>query len=221
MGLIQKHDIKQYWSMDEMLATSFVRKLMSRDEYHNIQTFLHLCDNETYPKKTDPEYDPRKKIGFLFTSLCESFWKVWSPRQHLSIDEGSIPFKGRVSFKCYNPSKPDKYHIKTFKVVDSSNNYCLELDLYVGNIYEEEVSAFGSTHDRVMKLLRNYLSMSFFIYMDNWYSSPYLYYNLRMLDTGATGTCRPRKGFPPNFMKKKLPSKNEYAVVTWFSTINN
>ena len=43
--------------------------------------------------------------------------------------------------------------------------------------------------------------------MDNWYSSPYLYYNLRMLDTGATGTCRPRKGFPPNFMKKKLPSK--------------
>ena len=140
--------------MDEMLATPFVCKLMSRDEYH-IQTFLHLCDNETYLKKTDPEYDPRKKIGFLFTSLCESFRKVWSPRQHLSIDEGSIPLKGRVSFKCYNPSKPDKYHIKTFKVVDSSNNYCLELDLYVGNIYEE-VSAFGSTHDRVMKLLRNY-----------------------------------------------------------------
>ena len=64
MGLIQKHDIKQYWSMDEMLATPFVRKLMSRDEYHNIQTFLHLCDNETYPKKTDPEYDPRKKLAF-------------------------------------------------------------------------------------------------------------------------------------------------------------
>ena len=74
----------------------------------------------------------------------------------------TIPFKGRVAFKCYNPSKLDKYHIKTFKVVDSSNNYCLELDLYVGNIYEEEVSAFGSTHDRVMKLLRNYLSKSFF-----------------------------------------------------------
>ena len=54
MSLIQKHDIKQYWSMDEMLATPFVRKLVSRDKYHNIQTFLHLCDNKAYPKKTDP-----------------------------------------------------------------------------------------------------------------------------------------------------------------------
>ena len=46
MGLIKKKpDIKQYWSMDEMLSTSFVRNIMSRDEYHNILSFFHLCDN--------------------------------------------------------------------------------------------------------------------------------------------------------------------------------
>ena len=37
-----------------------------------------------------------------------------------------------MSFKCY--------HIKTFKEVDSSNNYCLDIDIYVGNNFVEKRS---------------------------------------------------------------------------------
>lgn len=215
MGLVKKPDIKNYWSLDEMLETPFVRKLMPRDEFYNILMFFHLCDNTTYPKKGEEGYDPRKKLGELFTRLRESFATCWSPRQHLSVDEGSIPFKGRVSFLCFNPNKPDKYHIKTFKVVDSSNNYCLDLDIYVGNNFVTQTSEFGSTHDRVMHLVRNYLSKSHIIFMDNFYSSPFLYYNLLNVNTGATGTCRPRKGFPAGYMKTKLPKKGDQKVVTY------
>ena len=82
---------------------------------------------------------------------------IGEPRQPLSIDVGSKPFKGNVGFKCFNPSKPDKYHIKSFKIVDSSNNYCLVFDLYVGNKYETLTSVFGATYGRVMKLMNNYL----------------------------------------------------------------
>ena len=167
---------------------------------------------------TTQGYDPRKKLGELFTRLRESFGNVWRPRQHISVDEGAIPYKGckgRVSFLCFNQNKPDKYHIKTFKVVDSSNMYCLDLNIYVGNNFAEKTSEFGPTHDRVMHFVCNYLSNSHIIFMDNFYSSPYLYYAVRMLNTGATGTCRPRKGFRPGYMKKKLPQKNDYCVVTY------
>ena len=135
MGIVRKPDVKDYWLIDKMMSTPFVRKMMSRDEFHN------------------KGYDPQKKLGNLYISLCDSFRNMWAPRQHPSIDEGAIPFKGRVAFQCFNPSKPDKYHIKSFKVVDSSNNYCVVFDTYVGNQYEETLSEFGATHDRVMKLM--------------------------------------------------------------------
>ena len=39
--------------------------------------------------------------------MSEQFLKVWSPRKEISIDEGTIAFKGRIHFKVYNPKKPD------------------------------------------------------------------------------------------------------------------
>ena len=104
--------------MDEMLATPFVRKLMSCDEYHNIQTFLHLCANEAYPKKTDPEYNPRKKLAFYLRHCVNLSGKFGVLVNIYPLTKAQFPsFKGRVAFKCYNPSKPDKYHIKWSTVV--------------------------------------------------------------------------------------------------------
>ena len=51
-----------------------------------------------------------------------------------------------------------------------------------------------------MKMMEEYLGRSYIIYMDNWYSSPYLYYNLLQQQTGACGTTRFGKGFPPNYI---------------------
>ena len=174
MGLVKKSDLKHYWSVDTVLETPFVRSVMPRDKFMNILSFFHLNDNNTYAKKGQDGYDPRKKLGELFTSLTRSFAEKWVSRQNLSIDEGCIAFKGRVSFKCYNGSKIDKYHIKSYKVVDSSNNYCLQFDLYVGDI-GEPASKYGKTHDLVMRLCEPYLGASYNIYMDNYYTSQYYF----------------------------------------------
>ena len=88
---------------------------MSRNEFFNIMQFLHLFDDEYLPRG-EPGYDPRQKLGLFYTSIQESFTSIWTCRQRLSVDEGSIPYKGCVHFKCFNPSKPDKYHLKTFKI---------------------------------------------------------------------------------------------------------
>ena len=110
----------------------------------------------------------RKKLGKLFTTLTDLFSELWIPRQNLSIDEGCIAFKGRINFKCCNANKINKYHIKSYKVFDSSNNYCLRFDIYVGDIEEQALTEYGKTHDLVMRLCQPYLGCSYIVYMDNY-----------------------------------------------------
>ena len=105
MGIVKKQNIQTYWSTDDLLNTPFVCNTMSHDEFLLIMSFFHLTDNSTYSAKGEDGYNPRRKLGLLFTSLTESFAKLWTPRKMPSIDEGCIPFKGIVSFKCYNPKK--------------------------------------------------------------------------------------------------------------------
>ena len=50
----------------------------------------------------------------------------------MSFDEGCCPFKGRPKFKCYNSSKPNKWHIKIFEVSDARTSYVVGLDIYTG-----------------------------------------------------------------------------------------
>ena len=214
-GVVKKDNVKSYWSTNDLYATPFPRKVMSRDEFFNIFSFLHLCDNATYVIKGQDGYDPRKKLGVFYEYKTKRLAEVWFPRQYLSIDEGCIPFKGRVHFKCYNPSKIDKYHIKTFKLVDSTNNYCLKFDLYVG-IEEEKITQFGKTHDLVLKILQEYLGKSYIIFMDNFYTSPYLFYNLKINQTGDVGTLRiNRKGVLNRIRDVKLKKKGDEKVMSY------
>ena len=195
MGLVKNSVIRDYWVRESIMSTPFPSSLMSRNEFFNIMKFLHLFDNDEYLPRGEPGYDPRQKLGLFYTSIQESFASIWTCRQRLSVDEGSIPYKGRVHFKCFNPSKPDKYHIKTFKVCDSSNGYCYSFNLYVGE-EGNNISPFGKVHDTVINLLAPFSYMGYSVYMDNYYTSPYLFDHLNRWDILATGTSRPRKGYP-------------------------
>jgi len=214
-GLVKKDNVKSYWSTDNIYDTPFPKKVMGRDKFFNIFAFLHLCNNEEYVDKGNPGYDPCKKLGFFFDYVTRRFGEVWAPRQHLSIDEGCIPFKGRIHFRCYNPSKIDKYHIKTFKLVDSSNNYCLKFRLYTGTTNYPE-SKFGKTYDLVFHMVQDYLDRNYILYMDNFYSSPYLFFELKKSNTAAVGTLRlNRKGIPNDIKQAKFKNKGDKCVMSY------
>ena len=138
--ILHKQNLKSFWTKNEVYHTPFPYKVMKRDFFLNIFAFLLLCDNATYIKKGHGGYDPRKKVVFFYQSFTERLRELWWPRPNLSIDEGYVPFKRRTHFKFYNPSKIDKCRMKTFKLVDSSNNYCLKFDIYVG--LQDDVSGF-------------------------------------------------------------------------------
>ena len=92
---IVKDLLRHFWSVDSVMSTPFPRSIMSRQEFFNI-SFLQCCDSSDYPGRGQPR--PTKKIGKVFTILQERFQAVWTPQCHISIDEGSIPFKGNIHF---------------------------------------------------------------------------------------------------------------------------
>jgi hypothetical protein len=52
--------------------------------------------------------------SFQETLQCR-FRTIYTPDQHIAIDEGMVLWKGRLSFRQYIPNKPDIFGIKLYQ----------------------------------------------------------------------------------------------------------
>ena len=149
-----------------------------------------------------------------------NFGQSYKCGRDLSFDEGFCPYKGRVSFQCYNPSKPNKWHLKLFEVSDSRTGYVVAFDIYTGKnkthcAKNADVQDPASTQitKTVMGLLKKgnlyLLGKGHHVYMDNYYSSPDLFWELFSKETYACGTCRIFFKKLPKSLKVKLPRKGD------------
>ena len=64
----------------------------------NILTFFHLCDNDNYVTLGQEGYNPVHKPGTIYSVVTGNFSDVWKPSKNIRIDEGVIPFRGKVHF---------------------------------------------------------------------------------------------------------------------------
>lgn len=126
MGLVRKPDITDYFSNDTTHETPFFSKIMSRDRFLNILSNLHLVDNDA-----NHESDRLYKVRPIVNMLRNNFLK-YQPEEKLSFDEGTCPFKGKIVFRVYNPSKPNKFGMKLFQCCESSSGYIVSFDIYDG-----------------------------------------------------------------------------------------
>ena len=212
MGLVNQDNIQDYWSTDGVLSTPFFPQIMSRDKFMNILTFFHLCNNDNYIPRGQEGYNPVNKLGTIYSVVTGNFSDVWKPGKNICIDEGMIPFRGKVHFKVYNPDKPDKYGVKSYQLCDSSNGYCCRFEIYTG-VNQEPPSAKGKTYDLVMRLMQPYLNVGRCLYVDNYYTSPTLFAELYRQNTGACGTARYRKGIPQEFKRAQVKKKGDKFVM--------
>ena len=99
MGLVNQENVQDYWSTDEVLSIPFFPQLMSRDKFLNILTFFHLCDNNNYVARGHAGNNPVNKLGAVYNVVADNFSNVWTPGGEICIDEGMIPFRGKVHLK--------------------------------------------------------------------------------------------------------------------------
>ncbi|XP_069104408.1 piggyBac transposable element-derived protein 4-like [Argopecten irradians] len=186
---------------------------MSRDRFMNVMSFFHLCDNNTAVQRGLDGYSPLQKLGRPYTDILKSFENCYNPGRNIAIDEGMIPWRGKLNFRVYSPDKPIKYGLKMYMLCDSANGYCSRLELYTGREgVQLDCSGNGSTYYVVMRLMEPNLNKGHHLYTDNYYSSPQLFYDLFMNATLACGTLRSNRRGVPKAMKEAHPTKGEISV---------
>ena len=81
------------------------------------------------------------------------FAECYKPGQNETIDEGMIPFKGRLSYVQYLPAKPIKRGIKMWMHCDADSEHLHQFEMHLGQQVNPE---FGLGYDVVMKLCKYY-----------------------------------------------------------------
>ena len=154
---------------------------MSRNCFQNILWNLHVSDpDETNPQKAEANHDPLFLVRPMVDMMPRNFHTKYRPGKELSLDESTCPFKGRVHFKCYNPKKPNRFHIKLFMVSEPSTGYICGFEVYTGDAsgqsqsIAQEVQDASKTSCTVLGLLDSVqlLDMGHHVYFDNYYNSP-------------------------------------------------
>jgi hypothetical protein len=213
MGLVHKPDIDQYWTTDLATETPWFPKHMTRDRFSLILSYLHLIDNELQPGRDEPGFDKLSKVRPFVSMLRVNSSHVYTPGQNLSFDEGGCPWRGRLSWKCYNPNKPNKFHIKLYTVCDAECGFIHGFDIYTGSTESVNFADILDidpdctlTTKIVLGLMSHcgLLNKGYHVYMDNYYTSPELFTELDTMDTYACGTLRMNRKQVPKAMKLKL-----------------
>jgi hypothetical protein len=199
--------------MDPVVYTPIYGATMPRDRFMNILHCFHLNDNTNYISRGEEGFDPLFKVRPLLDIANARFNSVYVPERHVAIDEGMVPWKERLSFKQYIPSKPDKFGMKAYVLCESCSGYVCKMDIYTGKDFDPNPNVVGDisvdegqTYQIVFGLLAscNLLNLGYSLYVDNYYSSPRLFESLYNAKTTAVGTVRINRKEMPLALKQKL-----------------
>ena len=197
MGINNLPRLAMYWSSDPFIGNTGIQNVMTKNRFEELSQYLHFSNSATEPQRGEENFDRLYKVRALLSGVLENAQKAYEPSKNLSIDEGMIAFKGRLSFRQYMPAKPTKYGIKVWMAADSQNGYVNNFSVYLGK--EANVPRVnGLGYDVVMKMATPFLKKHRHIFFDNFFTSTKLMEDLLAQDTYACGTVRSnRKDLPP------------------------
>lgn len=213
MGLIPLSNIESYFSTKWTQRIPFFSDVFTKDSFLNFFWNIHFNHSEGR--------QPRKK-GFLIRpivdhmkTMCQLFY---SPSDFVAVDESTISFKGRVSFRVYNPQKPVKFGMKLFVLSDCENGYIYNFIPYFGKeTLIKDCNLLKTT--QIVKTLsesvvyrdKNKETSGLHVYTDRYYTSPELAAELLKINCNLTGTVmNNRTGMPPGLkLKSKKMKKGE------------
>ena len=128
------------------------------------------------------------KVRTVMSYLAERFRSVYTPKQELSLDEGTMPWRGRLSFKVFQKDKPDKYGIKLYLLAEAQTGFIFELEVYTGVSRRNE--------DLITGMMTPLLNKGYRLYMDNFYNSVVVCETLYSQGVHVCGTLRLTRGAP-------------------------
>ena len=137
-----------------------------------------------------------------FDKLNDSYAKYYSPTEHLAVDEITVLFKCTDIFKQYSPKKHMQFGIKLYKLCNSKG-YTYNMTMYLCKDRKRVTPSITATHATVTELAARTEHVGHKLYMDNFFSSPALFYDLHTKTITCCGNVRQnRRGMARNFGHK-------------------
>ena len=101
---------------------------MPLKRFLQITRCLHFVNNNTVENT-----DKLCKIKPMINLFNKKFKEVYTMKEDISIDESLMKYKGRLSYKQFNPSKRARFGIKFYKLCESGSGYCYDFKIYTGS----------------------------------------------------------------------------------------
>ncbi|XP_066964241.1 piggyBac transposable element-derived protein 4-like [Macrobrachium rosenbergii] len=107
MALHRKKRSRDFFSKQWVDESSFFRQIFRRDRWFQIFWGLHVSP----PAVPGSGFmaSRRSKVKQVHEYFSGRFLRYYHPGCHLSVDESTVPFKGRTAFKMYDSKKPTKW----------------------------------------------------------------------------------------------------------------
>ena len=193
MGIVQLPRVKMYWQ--GKLQQPYVKDIMSFTKYSALSVHLHWINTLAVPaaeQKAKNKEDGFWKLGDFVSFLSAIFQSLRVPVRDLTLDEFTIPLRGRHRCKCFNPNKPQRYHLKGFSLNEASTGYCLGGFMYQGRD-EKRPPGVAATTWPTLKLLGDYKAVhrnGYILWADNWFSGLAAVKVCRDIGVDYVGTAR-------------------------------
>ncbi|KAM9409505.1 piggyBac transposable element-derived protein 4-like [Pholidichthys leucotaenia] len=205
MGILQKPALKDYWGEFWLTFTPGYGRVMTYDRFAIILSCLHFANNDNWVEYGQPGHDRLFKIRPVIDCVVPHFAAAYAPGKELCLDEMTVAFKGRSTFRLYNPKKTDRYGYKAFVLSEASTGYVLRWSLCNAQT-GDDCGSMGATHLVVRQLMEPYTGKGHHVYMDSYYTGPAITMELAAKDTGLCGTVSSnRRGMPRDLRPALLP----------------
>ena len=224
MGIVQKPHEEWYWSKRESISTPFISEIMPHRRFQLLMKFLHFSNNESFDSRSHP-HPKLKKIYEIFQLLSRKFQTIYMPEKDIAVDESLVPYKGKLGYKQFIPSKRARFGVKLYELCESSSGYIWNIIIYTGKDtpFSNNYSSYGIATRCVMTLIEPLLNKGYCVSLDNFYNSPELADLLISNKTDVYGTLRQnRKNLPPAIKNQKLKNgelvafqKGKICVMKW------
>ena len=131
-------------------------------------------------------------MGAYLEVMTKRFRDLRVPARDLTLDEFTMPWRGRHRARCFNPNKPCRYHLKGFSLNEATTGYCCNFAMYEGRD-EKRPKGVTATSWPVLNLVGGWDYIhhrGYILWADNWFSGLPSVKTCLDVGVGYSGTAR-------------------------------